>query len=1391
MSLTPRCSTPQPPRPSSRASSNLSNYGVAARASTPLPPTRPPSRPSSRPGSSLASSRGPSRAGRASPLGNENLWRDDATWPVKEGGTAVMSGANCSLDVDLDLARRRLAEYVAKPEMSPRKRLEAARKAAAAEVAASLKATRSASGRGSVCEQKLQDEASANQHLEEVPSEVVSSVFEPPMMPGEGALPGFPDRSSVIRWCFRLSKEQIEARIQLLDVAVFGAEHRGAVYFRRDDELWEDTALAKLHTSFHDTNLPDAPQASHPASLDSWPFQEGGISRTGELLSTLEVLNFYRWLCGVRRLKLDSYLQELADMMLQILQKRHDRTQIAKASEEMEALCTALEEFDVSEGLKLAVVSHVPSATAATRFIFSGLPAAPTSDGGPLAIRDCGPPPRLPEKAEGSLEPYLPFLRLAKLDSYSQKRPSKSITELDPWLHRPSAKGVYVPDGPPPALPAPPGAAPPPGENFDFVSGGSSASGARAGKWRKSRAWGDTKGVVGLRRQVLDPRVEFCGLLRRGCSFCLWVPPREFDGMPEEDMHDEDEPEEDFLDIEKVEAPVKTRAKPVVSPHLQKLLQWREEEPWRKLLKKKDKAGGANMRLEDKHGPPSEIYSEKTGTGWQVMKRTFRHFQPADISAGFARASTSEGDVQSRTEQYLRRLKEKTPGREGSKMSSMKKPLPVFKEDSEYAETLLEPIMVCFPPPGIVPMEILSEAELMPWTISPDPLRLAPTLDCKVEMYRVKIDHLSATATRLDQVQLSSFCVDCTDVGTAFCVIFTPVIDIREDDEFEVVLSGLADRTRSSEASCCLQYFLNFTSFKRHHHDPQTLVTRAGLWLKTLSNKEIWDEAAFNFPEETDRGGLGADSFAPAVDFAKKPPHKISQPKKSALKGSSGSNDGKKKMRVLRFEDMSSGPAVYDAKHPPPIGVVNHPLGERDKSRHGKYSVHLVDTNETTLSFIIPSTTVIKATLSGFLKSQAKWEVMPHGVFQMSFDVPPPTIGRQRERALAAGLQDPTAKEARQTRVLIRIMVPTAGHYELRFQWGHVPLAVADVGQFRGVRSNVTQFDHPLRIVVTAPSDSAFKSLVPSLLHTSVAKYGYPGKHPLAEQFGLTLMQPLRYRLKRGQEVRFVVHSLQEPLLEEVLAAKSREATKDKVEKARTTPVRTQGALAEGDRQVMPEDTASISSVTTTTDASRITNEAMRQRIRTFLKGNIRCGSPNVQVRIAAVLGNWQRVELLSRRLIQPPDESEARAELHEAVVQLTNEDMAQTIQLIVFQVGSDEALEAELAARVASGRDRDPHQRKQDVLPAPVKLGNTPRPSYWVLAEFMVDSSTGSVPWDEDEMAKPPPPPPDAIQLIKDLGVGRAIKVDHGEKENDESKAKVKLFERRHSGIAFRDDGS
>eukprot|EP00434_Breviolum_minutum_P004654 symbB.v1.2.004102.t1/scaffold231.1/size297012/5 len=257
----------------------------------------------------------------------------------------------------------------------------------------------------------------------------------------------------------------------------------------------------------------------------------------------------------------------------------------------------------------------------------------------------------------------------------------------------------------------------------------------------------------------------------------------------------------------------------------------------------------------------------------------------------------------------------------------------------------------------------------------------------------------------------------------------------------------------------------------------------------------------------------------------------------------------------------------------------------------------------------------------------------------------------------------------------------------------------------------------------------------------------------------MTLLQPLRHRLPSGHEIRFLVYSTQADsdgshlkLADESMSASER-----------------QNRRGSHVKEVISEDgqghsnwvtQSTVHGSTSSTGAKKPTSEELRHRIKAALKSCVRCGSSKGPARIVVVLGNWQRVQVLSRRLLST--DSSSRAEVHEGLVRLTSEDKAQTLQLIVFQVASDIALDELLAERVNKKKDKEPFVRKDIPFEGAPVLGSTPRPNYWVLAEFQVDNTSTPLPYDEEEMLKPPPPPPDAIELIRNLEVGRSVKLDH-----------------------------
>jgi hypothetical protein len=153
------------------------------------------------------------------------------------------------------------------------------------------------------------------------------------------------------------------------------------------------------------------------------------------------------------------------------------------------------------------------------------------------------------------------------------------------------------------------------------------------------------------------------------------------------------------------------------------------------------------------------------------------------------------------------------------------------------------------------------------------------------------------------------------------------------------------------------------------------------------------------------------------------------------------------------------------------------------------------------------------------------------------------------------------------------------------------------------------------------------------------------------------------------------------------------------------------------------------------------------------------CEASEGQVMVAAVVGAWRRVEVLTRRVLAGPPmpqkievevqaegtrvatavvseiEQAWLAEVHESVVHLTEEDEGQVLQLIVFHVGLSSAYDQafngmDAKAKIAVDSADAEENRGKD-------LGTLKPPAKWVLAEYIVDGGV-LMPFDEDEMERP-----------------------------------------------------
>lgn len=199
----------------------------------------------------------------------------------------------------------------------------------------------------------------------------------------------------------------------------------------------------------------------------------------------------------------------------------------------------------------------------------------------------------------------------------------------------------------------------------------------------------------------------------------LCAVPGRLDGQPPEDIHEEPAPEDDFLDpdLETNDKEVEAEVKATIGKEYRALLKWREAEPWKKMVKTRTKKNVGNFHMHEKLTSLDEAVDFDDMAGWPVLRGTFMEKDLQHDPILFARRAQDSMDAQMRTEHALRL--------EGKLVESntAKKRFEHFVEEDE----LMEPIMVCFPPPGIVPIEMVCEAEMMPWTISPDPYRLSPT----------------------------------------------------------------------------------------------------------------------------------------------------------------------------------------------------------------------------------------------------------------------------------------------------------------------------------------------------------------------------------------------------------------------------------------------------------------------------------------------------------------------------------------------------------------------------------------------------------------------------------------------------------------------------------------
>lgn len=155
--------------------------------------------------------------------------------------------------------------------------------------------------------------------------------------------------------------------------------------------------------------------------------------------------------------------------------------------------------------------------------------------------------------------------------------------------------------------------------------------------------------------------------------------------------------------------------------------------------------------------------------------------------------------------------------------------------------------IVCFPPPGLFPLELL--LGLVPiWTVMPLSHLFQPTQDLKVRMWRIRLerarpddpmfdscdDTLVTGAERLEEVTLESISVDCSTKGNPFCIFFRPALSYIDDgDQFEVEISGL----RGHEGS--RHFFHEFSSLRDDRKDHHLMGVAKEL-VDVMNKKSLW-----------------------------------------------------------------------------------------------------------------------------------------------------------------------------------------------------------------------------------------------------------------------------------------------------------------------------------------------------------------------------------------------------------------------------------------------------------------------------------------------------------------------------------------------------------------------
>lgn len=635
-----------------------------------------------------------------------------------------------------------------------------------------------------------------------------------PLSPAEAtaaALQANPLREEHLYHSFRHGLEEVEARIKRLEqfIQLSRRSVRDLVCESPNVRQFPEVTkvLDKLDRSMLGV-VPPKPPNEHPIR-DVSMLDPSEKSCREEVAMAGEVLNFCRWLCGLRPLRTLDVCVKSCEAVTDAILPRNALVHMS--------LDAHLQEFagifgdfvrgtgPDQSGSRVIVLHRESSLVAAVEGSLVACRARGVR-GWPcqgeavkkIAARSDEPTP-LDEAKEllvkmvrtSGMEIDMPLVnRVDYNDLPKWLQPLRVLWDLHEVLRlrqRGEAPPPLVPEKPPATagsrsrMPTPRSRMKP-GKAEDFPSW----SGSSSGRKRQSIYWGDREGMVTFRRYLLSPTMVAFGASRRQDSCALWV--GELPAMDKE-------------------------------------------------------AGSSQPSRGPSRNSPSSAAAASAAKTWSILRSRTLSTGQAEESNASRGPHDAQGDSLPPIGQSASQPGVEVQGSDASRLLR----LPSMVEDDGPYE---HPDVVCFPPHGVVPLELLADPRA-PWSIMPNMSRYQPTNTIRVRMWRIRLHRPQVEnwkAERLEEVAVTEHMVDCSTHGNPFCVVFWPQLrDLAHGDAFEVELSGL--RGKDSE----LYFFHEFWDFRLRRRD-KGFVAASKRLCDLLGDRSLWQpvESTVSF---TDPGG--------------------------------------------------------------------------------------------------------------------------------------------------------------------------------------------------------------------------------------------------------------------------------------------------------------------------------------------------------------------------------------------------------------------------------------------------------------------------------------------------------------------------------------------------------